>query len=192
MIDARVVPVLTVSDADAAERACRALLAGGLTTVEITFRTAAAADAIRRASAIEGLTVGAGTVLSEEQLGAAIEAGASFAVAPCTNPDVVAAARRAGIPFVPGAATPTEIDRARSLGCEVVKIFPAATVGGPAFLRAVSAVFPDLKYIPTGGITAENVADYLAVPSVLACGGTWITAAADGIEERARAASVAA
>jgi 2-dehydro-3-deoxyphosphogluconate aldolase/(4S)-4-hydroxy-2-oxoglutarate aldolase len=151
------------------------LLADGLTTVEITFRSPAAADAIRRVSAIDGLTVGAGTVLDEEQLAAAAEAGASFAVAPSTNPVVIDAARHAGIPFVPGAATPTEIERARSLGCDVIKIFPAAVLGGPAFIRAVSAVFPDVKFIPTGGITAETAADYLALPSVLACGGTWLT-----------------
>ena len=174
-IDGRVLPVLTAESADEAERACRALLARGLTTVEITFRTSVAADAIRRASKIEGLTVGAGTVLTTDQLHAAADAGASFAVAPSTNAAVVDAAQRIGIPFIPGAATPTEIDRARSLGCDVIKIFPASVVGGPAFIRAVSAVFPDVGFIPTGGITAETVDDYLALPSVLACGGTWLT-----------------
>ena len=113
-------------------------------------------------------------------------------VAPSTNPLVIDAAQRAGLPFIPGAATPTEIDRGRSLGCTVIKIFPAAAVGGPAFLRAVSGVFPDVKFIPTGGVTAENLADYLAVLSVLACGGTWITARLDGIEERARTAALVA
>jgi 2-dehydro-3-deoxyphosphogluconate aldolase/(4S)-4-hydroxy-2-oxoglutarate aldolase len=192
MIDARVIPVLTAESADDAELACRALLAGGLSTVEITFRTGAAAEAIRRVSAIEGLTVGAGTVLSVEQLDAAVDAGARFAVAPSTNPVVIDAAQCAGVPFIPGAATPTEIDRGRSLGCDVIKIFPASIVGGPEFLRAVSGVFPDVKFIPTGGITAENLVDYLGVPSVLACGGTWITARIDGIEERARAAAAVA
>jgi 2-dehydro-3-deoxyphosphogluconate aldolase / (4S)-4-hydroxy-2-oxoglutarate aldolase len=187
MIDARVIPVLTTESADAAERSCRALLAGGLTTVEITFRTEAAAAAIRRAATIEGLTVGAGTVLSVEQLHAAQAAGATYAFAPSTNPEVIEAAQRAGLPFVPGAATPTEIDRARSLGCDVIKIFPASIVGGPAFLRSASAVFQDVRFIPTGGVTAENLADYLAVPSVLACGGTWICADPDLTEERARA-----
>jgi len=186
----RVVPVLTVESADDAERACKALLAGGLTSVEITFRTGAAVDAIRRASRIQGLRVGAGTVLSVEQLDAAMEAGAQFAVAPSTNPVVVEAARRAGLPFIPGAATPTEIDRARELGCDVVKIFPAALLGGSAFIKAVSSVFPGLRFVPTGGITADNLGDYLALSSVVACGGTWITAQLDGIEERARAAAM--
>jgi 2-dehydro-3-deoxyphosphogluconate aldolase/(4S)-4-hydroxy-2-oxoglutarate aldolase len=191
-VNGRIVPVLTVESADDAERACEALVAGGLTSVEITFRTDAAAAAIRRASRIDGLLVGAGTVLSVEQLHAALEAGAKFAVAPSTNPAVVAEAQRAGLPFVPGAATPTEIERARSLGCDIVKIFPASLVGGPAFIKAVSPVFPDVQFVPTGGITAENVGEYLALPSVLACGGTWITARLDGIEERARAAAAVA
>jgi 2-dehydro-3-deoxyphosphogluconate aldolase / (4S)-4-hydroxy-2-oxoglutarate aldolase len=189
MMNGRVIPVLTVESADDAERACEALLAGGLTSVEITFRTDAAVAAIRRASGIDGLVVGAGTVLSVEQVHAAVEAGARFAVAPSTNPAVVEAAQRAGLPFVPGAATPTEIERARSLGCNVVKIFPASLVGGPAFIQAVSPVFPDVKFVPTGGVTAENLGAYLALPSVLACGGTWITARLDGIEERAREAA---
>jgi 2-dehydro-3-deoxyphosphogluconate aldolase/(4S)-4-hydroxy-2-oxoglutarate aldolase len=174
MIDARVIPVVTAPSADAAERACRALMADGFTTVEITFRTDAAAEAIRRAVSIEGLTVGAGTVLSVEQLHAAVDAGAAFAVAPSTCPEVIDAAQHAGILFIPGAATPTEIARARSLGCDLIKIFPAATLGGPAFIRAVSAVFPDVRFIPTGGVTSENLDDYLALPSVLACAGTWL------------------
>jgi 2-dehydro-3-deoxyphosphogluconate aldolase/(4S)-4-hydroxy-2-oxoglutarate aldolase len=191
MMLSRVVPVLTVADADEAERACRALLAGGLTTVEITFRTDAAPEAIRRAARIEGLVVGAGTVLSVAQLGAAAAAGAQFAVAPGTNPEVVAAAQRAGLTFIPGAATPTEIDRARSLGCAIVKIFPASIVGGPAFIRAMSAVFPDVRFMPTGGVTAQNLGEYLALPSVAACGGTWICADPLSIEERAREAAAA-
>jgi 2-dehydro-3-deoxyphosphogluconate aldolase/(4S)-4-hydroxy-2-oxoglutarate aldolase len=191
-VNGRVVPVLTVESADDAERACEALLAGGLTSVEITFRTDAAAEAIRRASRIDGLLVGAGTVLSVEQLDAALQAGARFVVAPSTNPVVIEAAQRAGVPFVPGAATPTEIDRARALGCDVVKIFPASVVGGPAFIKAVSPVFPGVRFVPTGGVTLENLGEYLALPSVLACGGTWITAQLDGIEERARAAAAAA
>jgi 2-dehydro-3-deoxyphosphogluconate aldolase/(4S)-4-hydroxy-2-oxoglutarate aldolase len=173
-VSSRVLPVLTVASADDAERTCNTLLERGLDTVEITFRTDAAATAIRRVSQIAELTVGAGTVLSVEQLHAAVDAGAAFAVAPSTNDAVVAAAREAGIAFVPGAATPTEIDHARSLGCSIVKIFPAAPLGGPSFIRAVSAVFRDVRFIPTGGITAETVDEYLALPSVLACGGTWL------------------
>jgi len=189
----RIIPVLTASDADEAERACHALLAGGLSAVEITFRTEAAAEAIRRAAAIDGLLVGAGTVLSAQQVELAVEAGARFAVAPGTNPTVIDAARRAGILFVPGAATPSEIERARALDCRAVKVFPASLVGGPAFLKAVGAVYPDVRFVPTGGINAENLATYLELPAVLACAGTWICDTAllrDGrfheVESRAR------
>jgi 2-dehydro-3-deoxyphosphogluconate aldolase / (4S)-4-hydroxy-2-oxoglutarate aldolase len=170
----RIVPVLTARDADEAEHACHALLAGGLSVVEITFRTDAAADAIRRVSRIDGLLVGAGTVLTPEQLARALDAGARFAVAPGTNDLVVGAARSAGVPFVPGIATPSEIEHARALECRVLKVFPAAVVGGPAFLKAVAPVYPDVRFVPTGGINPENLASYLELPSVLACGGTWI------------------
>jgi 2-dehydro-3-deoxyphosphogluconate aldolase / (4S)-4-hydroxy-2-oxoglutarate aldolase len=170
----RVVPVLSARDADEAERACEALLAGGLSAVEITFRTDAAAEAIRRAARIGDLLVGAGTVLSPEQLDRAVDAGARFAVAPGTNDVVLGAARAAGVPFVPGVATPSEIERARALGCRVLKLFPASLLGGPAFVKAVAPVYPDVRFVPTGGVNPENLASYLELPSVLACGGTWI------------------
>ena len=126
----RILPVLSVASADQAEQACRALVAGGISCVEITFRTDAAAEAIRRVSSIEGLLVGAGTVLSPEQASRAAEAGAAFAVAPGTNETVVAACVELGLPFFPGVATPSEIERARALGCRTLKVFPASTVGG--------------------------------------------------------------
>lgn len=170
----RIVPVLTAADADEAERACEALLAGGLTSVEITFRTDAAADAIRRVTANDELLVGAGTILSSDQLARAVDAGALFAVAPGTNDAVVDAAREAGVPFFPGVATPSEIEGARSRGCQVLKLFPASIVGGPAFLQTVEPVYPDVRFVPTGGIRPENLSSYLELACVLACGGTWI------------------
>ena len=170
----RVLPVMSVPDVAGAEAACRALLAGGVSCVEITFRTDAAADAIRRVSEIDGLLVGAGTVLSPEQAEAAAAAGARFAVAPGTSEPVVEACRELALPFFPGIATPSEIERARALGCRTLKVFPASTVGGVAFLRAVSAPYRDVRFIPTGGIDASNLAAHLAVPSVLACGGSWL------------------
>lgn len=191
----RIIPVLTAADADQAERACEALLAGGLTNVEITFRTDATADAIRRVAQIDGLLVGAGTVLSPEQLERAVDAGARFAVAPGTNERVVAVAQRAGVPFLPGVATPSEIEHARSLGCHVLKVFPASVVGGPAFIKAVGPVYPDVRFVPTGGVNLENLAAYLELRAVLACGGTWISERKllddqrfDEIERRTRAA----
>jgi 2-dehydro-3-deoxyphosphogluconate aldolase/(4S)-4-hydroxy-2-oxoglutarate aldolase len=191
----RIVPVLTAADADEAERACEALLAGGLTCVEITFRTDAAAHALRRVAPNDELLVGAGTILSPEQLALAVDAGARFAVAPGTNETVVRAAREADIPFFPGVATPSEIEIARSLGCCVLKLFPASILGGPAFLQAVEPVYRDVRFVPTGGVKPENLSSYLRLPSVLACGGTWICERTllrqrrfDEIERRARAA----
>jgi len=191
----RVVPVLTATDADEAERACAALLAGGLTAVEITFRTDAAADAIRRVTGMDGLLAGAGTILSPTQLESAADAGARFAVAPGTNPSVVEAARTNGVPFVPGVGTATEIEHARALGCDVLKLFPASLLGGPAFVKAVAPVYRDVRFVPTGGVNPENLGAYLELPAVLACGGTWICEPAllradrfDEVERRAREA----
>jgi 2-dehydro-3-deoxyphosphogluconate aldolase/(4S)-4-hydroxy-2-oxoglutarate aldolase len=195
-MNGRIVPVLTAESADVALRACEAILAGGLTSVEITFRAGPTVEAIRRASQLEGLSVGAGTVLSEKQLTDAVAAGAQFAVSPSTSEELIRAAQRAGVLFVPGAATPSEIDRARSLGCGVVKIFPASLLGGPAFIKSVAPLFPDVEFVPTGGVNADNLGEYLALSSVRACGGTWICEPEllhdgrfDEIEQRARAAS---
>ena len=174
LADARVVPVATVDDAEQVEHLCRALVTGGLQCIEIALRSDAAVEAVRRASRVEGCLVGAGTVLSPAQAEAALAAGASFAVAPGTNEDVVAACRELGLPFFPGVATPSEIERARQLGLRTLKIFPAEQVGGPAFLRAVTATYPDVRFLPTGGIGPDNLRDYLAVPSVLAVGGSWL------------------
>ena len=138
----RVVPVVTLEDPARAPEVGAALLAGGIGCIEITFRQAGAAEAIRLAREVDGLLVGAGTVLSADQARAAHDAGASFAVAPGTNEDVVRACDELGLPFFPGVATASEIERARVLGRRVVKVFPAAQVGGPAFLRAVSRDVP--------------------------------------------------
>jgi 2-dehydro-3-deoxyphosphogluconate aldolase/(4S)-4-hydroxy-2-oxoglutarate aldolase len=170
----RVIPVVSIEDAGDAPAIAAALQRGGVASIEITLRTPAGLEAIRRAGEVVGMLVGAGTVLSEEHAVAAAEAGASFAVAPGTNPAVVAAATERGLPFFPGVATPSEIERARALGLRVLKVFPASVVGGSALLRAVTATYPDVRYIPTGGVDAANAADYLAVPSVLAVGGSWL------------------
>jgi 2-dehydro-3-deoxyphosphogluconate aldolase/(4S)-4-hydroxy-2-oxoglutarate aldolase len=178
------------------EGLCAALLAGGISCVEITFRTPAATEALERAAAVEGMTVGAGTVVTVEQARVAAAAGARFAVAPGTDDEVVAACDEARLPFFPGIATPSELGHALKVGCTTVKVFPASTLGGPAFLRAISATFPDARFIPTGGIDPDSLASYLAVPSVIACGGSWICAADllrrcdfGEVERRARAAA---
>ena len=170
----RVLPVATIDDPAHAEALGNALVAGGLHCVEIAFRSEAAAGAVRRASRVDGLLVGAGTILSPPQAEAARDAGAAFAVAPGTNPEVLEACERIGLPFFPGVATPTEIERARALGRNTLKVFPAAQLGGPAFLRAVAATYPDVRFLPTGGIDSESLGDYLALPSVLAVGGSWL------------------
>ena len=189
----RIIPVLSAVDAESAEHACRAMLAGGLTCVEITFRTPATIEAIHRATSIAGLLVGAGTVLTPEQASLAAEAGARFAVAPGLNHEVVEACRELELPFFPGTATASEVDCARRLGCSIVKVFPASSLGGASFIKALGAVFPDVQFVPTGGVGPANLSDYLAIPSVLACGGSWICEAsllAEGnygeIERRAR------
>jgi 2-dehydro-3-deoxyphosphogluconate aldolase/(4S)-4-hydroxy-2-oxoglutarate aldolase len=195
LAESRVLPVTTVDDADQAEAVARALAAGGLHCIEIAFRSDAAADAIARLSTIDGLVVGAGTVLSAEQVQAACAAGARFAVAPGLNENVVDACREAGLPIFPGVATPSEIERARGLGLRALKLFPAAQLGGPAFIRAVAPVFPDVRFLPTGGIGPETLRDYLALPSVLACGGSWMVKGellrAGAFEEVERLARVA-
>lgn len=195
----RVLPVVTVDDAAVVGELCAALLDGGIACIEITFRTDAALAAIERAAKVDGMHVGAGTVLTVEQAHAAARAGASFAVAPGTDDEVVSACAEAGLPFFPGIATPSELGHARRLGCSTVKVFPASALGGPAFLRAVAATFPHARFIPTGGVDADSLAAYLAVPSVLACGGSWICEATlvrerrfDEITRRARAAVEAA
>jgi 2-dehydro-3-deoxyphosphogluconate aldolase/(4S)-4-hydroxy-2-oxoglutarate aldolase len=170
----RVVPVATIEDPALAATVGEALLAGGIGCIEITFRHSAAAEAIRQAREVDGLLVGAGTVLTAEQARAAAEAGAAFAVAPGTSEEVVRACEELSLPFFPGIATASEIEHARRLGHHVVKVFPAEQVGGPAFLRAVSATYPDVGFMPTGGIDATNIREYLAVPAVVACGGSWL------------------
>jgi len=174
--ECRIVPVATLDEATAAADVAAALLAGGISCIEITFRRAGAAEAVRAARAAGDILVGAGTVLSPEQADSAAQAGADFAVAPGTNESVVQRCFELGLPFFPGVATPSEIERARGLGLRVLKVFPAAQIGGPSFLRAVSATYPDVGFLPTGGVTSENVGDYLAVPSVIACGGSWLVA----------------
>lgn len=173
---AGVLPVATVDDADQAVAAARALTAAGLRCVEIALRTPAALDAIERLRDVDGVAVGAGTVSSTEQARAAAEAGATFAVAPCLDEDVASACGELGLPFIPGVATPSEIHRAERLGFGVVKLFPAAQIGGAAFVRAVSATFPRMRFLPTGGIDASSLQSFLDLPSVLACGGSWMVA----------------
>jgi 2-dehydro-3-deoxyphosphogluconate aldolase/(4S)-4-hydroxy-2-oxoglutarate aldolase len=190
-----VVPVVTVERVEQALPLADALIEAGLPITEITFRTPAAAEVIDLlVRERPQLIVGAGTVLSVGNLRDAKRCGARFAVAPGLNPDVVAEAGKIGLPMIPGVATASEIERGLSLGCRVLKLFPAALLGGPAFVGVLSGPFghTGVKFIPSGGVGVENLAAYLALPSVIAIGGTWIAskeamAAGDWQTIRARA-----
>lgn len=169
-----VVPVVVVDSAEEGVGVGRALVAGGITTAEVTFRTAAAADAIRAMSEIEGLTVGAGTVVNPAQVEAAVAAGAQYIVSPGLRAEVVRATQEAGVISLPACTDASWIMAALALGLDTVKFFPAETSGGIATIKALSAAFPGLRFMPTGGVSAANLADYLGVPVVAACGGSWM------------------
>jgi 2-dehydro-3-deoxyphosphogluconate aldolase/(4S)-4-hydroxy-2-oxoglutarate aldolase len=174
MFSVRIVPVVVLNDAKDAEPLGRALMAGGLPVAEVTFRTAAAADSIRAMSAVDGLIVGAGTVLNPGQVAQAVDAGAQFIVSPGLRRDVVLAAQAAGIPVLPGAVTPSEIMAAQELGLDTVKFFPANVYGGAAAIKALSAPFGDMRFVPTGGVSVGNLSDYLSLRCVPAVGGSWM------------------
>jgi 2-dehydro-3-deoxyphosphogluconate aldolase/(4S)-4-hydroxy-2-oxoglutarate aldolase len=173
-----VVPVVEIERAEDAVELGRALLAGGLPCAEITFRTAAAEEAIRRISSnLPEIIVGAGTVLTVDQANRAVSAGAQFIVSPGFNQKVVDWCLQHEIPVTPGVLTPTEIDMALDRGLKVLKFFPAEAMGGVTTLKAIAAPYKGVKFIPTGGITQDNLADYLALPSVHCCGGSWLVKA---------------
>ena len=178
----RVVPVIAIEDAAKALPLAEALIEGGLPVAEITFRTAAAAEVIRTLRREKpDLVVGAGTVLTLENAAAAADAGAQFAVAPGTNPKIIAAARDRGVPFIPGIATPSELERALELECPIQKFFPSEALGGTKLLKAISGPYAHtgVRFVPTGGVNAGNLAEYLATPGVIAVGGTWVATKQD-------------
>lgn len=173
-----VVPVVVVEDAATAVPLAQALVAGGLPIIEVTMRTPAAADAIAAiASHVPEAFVGAGTVLSAEQAYAIVGAGAKFIVSPGLHPEVVAAAIDLAVPIVPGVSTATEAQQAWNLDLRILKFFPAEQAGGPPMIKALASVFRDVLFMPTGGVSKANLKDYLELPAVVACGGSWITPA---------------
>ena len=169
-----IVPVVVIEDAKQALPLAEALCAGGLPCAEVTFRTAAARDAIREMKKKENMLVGAGTVLTPEQVDEAVDAGAEFIVSPGFNRNVVRRCKEKGIPVIPGVCTPTEVEMALEEGIEVVKFFPAEAAGGIAMIKAMSAPYGSVRFMPTGGITTENLADYLSCNKVIACGGSFM------------------
>ena len=175
----RLIPVIALQRVEDAEPLADALCAGGLPCAEITLRTDAALKIIRVLANRDDFLLGAGTVHSAEQAETAVEAGARFVVTPGFNPRTVKWCQENEVPVFPGIATPTDLELALEHGLEIVKFFPAETLGGVPTLKAFSGPYGDVQFIPTGGINAGNLADYLALPSVLACGGSWMVKAGD-------------
>jgi 2-dehydro-3-deoxyphosphogluconate aldolase/(4S)-4-hydroxy-2-oxoglutarate aldolase len=170
-----VVPVVRLPRVELAVPLAETLRDAGLACLEVTFRAAGAAEAIRSIRrAVPDVLVGAGTVLTVRQAAEALDAGATFIVAPGTSPAVVESVLAAGAAMLPGVATPSEIEANLGRGLSTMKLFPAEVLGGAAFLRAVHGPYPAVRFVPTGGISAANLADYLALPNVAAVGGTWI------------------
>jgi len=173
----KIIPVIALEDASDAPALCGALREGGLTVAEITFRTAAAPDAIALvAKEFPEFALGAGTVTTIEEVDRAVDAGAQFAVAPGLNPKIVKHAQEKGLPFFPGVCTPSEVEGALELGCSLLKFFPAGVMGGLKMLKALYGPYRHrgVRFVPTGGISVDNLGEYLANPAVVAVGGSWI------------------
>lgn len=170
-----IIPVITIEQAQDAVLLAHALLSGGISCAEITFRTSSAEEAIHRISTeCQGMLVGAGTVLTVSQAERAVKAGAQYIVAPGFDVAVVDWCQKHGVPILPGVATPTEINMALARGVKLLKFFPSEEIGGVRMLKALYAPYQEVKFIPTGGIKADNLAEYLALPNVVACGGSWM------------------
>lgn len=171
----KVVPVVVLEDAKDAAPLAKALCEGGLPCAEVTFRTAAAKDSIKAMSeAYPEMLVGAGTVLTKEQVDSAVEAGAKFIVSPGFDPEIVDYCLEKEIPVFPGCITPSEVAQAVKRGLRVVKFFPAEQFGGVATIKALSAPYVGLKFMPTGGVNAKNLESYLSCDKIIACGGSWM------------------
>ena len=170
-----IVPVVVLDDAKDAKPLAEALIKGGLPCAEVTFRTAAAEESIRiMAGEFPKMLVGAGTVLTTEQVDRAVNAGAKFIVSPGLNPKIVKYCIDKGVPVTPGTSNPSDVEQAIELGLEVVKFFPAEAAGGLSMIKSMAAPYTQMKFMPTGGITAKNICEYLAFDKIIACGGSWM------------------
>ena len=170
-----IVPVVVLQDAAKAEPLAEALCKGGLACAEVTFRTDAAEESIRIMSEkFPEMLVGAGTVLTTEQADRAVKAGAKFIVSPGLNPEVVKWCQAHEVPVIPGIVTPTEMEQAIGLGLTMVKFFPAEPAGGISMIKAMAAPYTGIRFMPTGGINAKNLEDYLSCDKILCCGGSWM------------------
>lgn len=169
----RLLPVLTVAGRASGARLGEALLAGGLPVAEVTLRVDGALDALRAMASLD-LTVGAGTVVTPDQVDQVVDAGAAFVVSPGLHPAVLERCAQRGVPGVPGVATASDLMQAAGLGLETVKLFPADLVGGPAAVKAFAGPFPAMRFVPTGGVGPAVLSSYLSLPAVLAVGGSWL------------------
>lgn len=187
---AKIVPVVVLKTLEETVPTLQALCDGGLPVAEITFRTDCAADAIRLGSQrFPEMLIGAGTVINGEQCLRALDCGAKFIVGPGFSAQVAEICRDRGVPYLPGCVTPTEIITAISYGVEIVKFFPCSNFGGLAAIKALSAAFPSVRFLPTGGISEDNVLEYLAFDKIVACGGSWMMKGTpDQIREKTAAA----
>jgi len=196
MRTAPVIPVLVIEDAAQARPLARALVAGGLSVLEVTLRTPAALDAIREMKQVAGAIVGAGTVLNKRQLDTALDAGAEFIVSPGLIDNLSRSAIAAQVPYLPGVATTSDIMRGLDLGLDRFKFFPAMASGGTPTLKAFAAVFGDVRFCPTGGVTEQTAPEWLAMDAVLCVGGSWIVPKGPldlaAVEQAARRASALA
>ncbi|HEX4813446.1 MAG TPA: bifunctional 4-hydroxy-2-oxoglutarate aldolase/2-dehydro-3-deoxy-phosphogluconate aldolase [Nonomuraea sp.] len=175
---APVIPVVVIEDAETAVPLARALVAGGLPVIEVTLRTPAAREAIARiADEVPEATVGAGTIRTTDDIAASVSAGARFLVSPGTTLSLVEAMDSSGVPYLPGAATVSEVMALAERGVKELKFFPAEAAGGVAYLKAIAGPLPDVRFCPTGGIRANTAPGYLALPNVGCVGGTWLTPA---------------
>lgn len=189
---APVIPVLVLEGDEDWARLAETFVEAGLPVLEVTLRTAAALDAIRKMSKVAGAIVGAGTVLNERQLNEAVDAGATFIVAPGLTEPLTRAVERVGVAYLPGVASAGDIMRGLDLGLDRFKFFPAEASGGIAALKALSGPFANIRFCPTGGIRPDNAAEWLALETVLCVGGTWLYRPGDAMDivaERARAAA---
>ena len=170
-----IIPVIKIDDADKAVPLAKALLSGGINCAEVTFRTANAEEAIAKINReVPDILLGAGTVLTTEQADKAIASGAKFIVSPGFNPNVVSHCLKKGIPITPGCSNPSDMEMALEMGIETVKFFPAEQAGGLEYIKAISAPYTSLTFIPTGGINAQNIVKYMSFEKVIACGGSWM------------------
>jgi 2-dehydro-3-deoxyphosphogluconate aldolase/(4S)-4-hydroxy-2-oxoglutarate aldolase len=173
----RVLPVVTATDVESTVQLTRTLHKGGMKAVEITLRTAAALDSIRAVKAeVPGILVAAGTVTNPDEMAAAVAAGADFCVSPGSTERLLRAASEAGVDFVPGVATASEVMMGMDYGYRSFKLFPAVAVGGMKLLKSLAGPYPDIRFCPTGGLTPENFREFLALPNVICCGGSWMVA----------------